>query len=226
MHKWEYCTDYIGPWDVMSAHYVKPNLPPPGISSFTRIRLGWISEKQVRLMEAGQTGYVSLSPLEKMGDTLVVKIPLDGGRYYLVENRQPIGCDRILPDAGILVLKVEPWAEEGSGTVRAMDANPGAPNFSEAAFRLDRDHRTRFLDQDNDIAVIPLWMDGDSVNVLVTDREKSDAALKAALEIQGLMQKYPAPRGERVNRLIAESVKAFKNFDFAASHEIIKAGVK
>jgi hypothetical protein len=226
MHKWEYCTNYIGPWDVMSAHYVKPKSPPPGICSFTRIRLGWITEKQVRLIEPGETGVVSLSPLEKRGETLVVKIPLDRGKYYLVENRQPIGYDRILPDAGILVLKVDLRAQEGSGTVMAMDANPDAPNFSQATFRLDRANRTRFLDSDNDIAVIPLWMEGDSVNVLVTDREKSDAALKAALEIQGLMQKYPKPRSERANRLIDESVKAFKNYDFASCSAMIKAGTK
>ena len=226
MHKWEYCTNYIGPWDVMSAHYINPKSPPPGICSFTKIRLGWISEKQVRLIQPGETGYVSLSPLEKKGETLVVKIPLDGGKYFLVENRQPIGSDRILPDSGILVLKVDPGAQEGSGTVRAMDANPAAPNFSQATFRLDRADRTRFLDRENDIAVIPLWAENERLDVLVTDRNKSDAALKAALEIQGLLQKYPKPRREQANRLIEESISAFKNYDFTSCVEMIEAGMK
>lgn len=29
---------YMGPWDIMSEHFVKKDQPPPGISSFTKIR--------------------------------------------------------------------------------------------------------------------------------------------------------------------------------------------
>ena len=76
-----------------------------------------------------------------------MKIPLPRGRYYLVENRQPIGYDRILPDSGILILKVDPNVREGSGTVRVMNADPDSPNFSHATFRLDRENRGLFIDK-------------------------------------------------------------------------------
>ncbi len=33
---------YMGPYDIMSEHFVKREDPPPGLSSFTKIRLGWI----------------------------------------------------------------------------------------------------------------------------------------------------------------------------------------
>jgi len=43
---------------------------------------------------------------------------------------------------------------------------------------------------------------------------KSDAALKAALEIQQLVQRYPKPRSAKADRLIKESVESFKKFNF------------
>jgi len=221
-HEWEYCTNYIGPWDVMSAHLRKTKSPPPGISSFTKIRLGWISTEQVKLVKPGETIYVSLSPLEKKGETLVIKIPLEGGQYYLVENRQPIGYDQVLPDSGLLVLKINPNAEEGSGTVMVMDANPGVRNFSEATFTLDRDNRNLFLDKAHDIAIIPLWTAGENLGVFVTNRKKSDDALKAALEIQGMLKQEQDSKNVRKESLVKECIESFKNLDFIFCRERLR----
>jgi len=129
LHQWEYCTDYLGTWDVMSAHYVGKGAAP-GICSFTRIRLGWISPEQVILVRPGEEQGAFLAPLAKGGKTLVLKIPLPGGQYYLVESRQPVGLDKVQPDSGILILKIDPTAQEGSGTVRVMDADPNSPHLS------------------------------------------------------------------------------------------------
>ncbi len=139
----------------MSTHYVEVNGPPPGISSFTKIRLGWISPEQVKLVSPGETRGAFLSPLAQGGDNLVIKIPLPNGKYYLIENRQKIGFDKVQPDSGILVLKVDPAAQEGSGTVRILDADPGSANFSHATFRLEKENRQIFLDKDNGLVVIP-----------------------------------------------------------------------
>lgn len=213
-HEWEYCTDYMGPWDVMSAHYVQQHAPPPGLSSFTRIRLGWIGGGQVKLVRPGESAYVSLSPLEKKGETLAIKIPLEEGRYYLLENRQPLGYDQVLPDSGLLVLKVNPDAMEGAGTVTIMDANPDARNFAEATFRLDREGRQLFLDRAHDLAVIPLWPEGEKLGVLVTSREKSDEALQTALRMQALLAK-----GRGRDRLLQGCIESFRNLDFISCRE-------
>lgn len=162
----------MGPWDVMSAHFIAKREPPPGLSSFTKIRLGWIREDQAILINPGETRTVTLSPLERQGKFLAVKIPLKSGRYYLVENRQPVGFDRVLPDSGILILKVDPAAVEGSGTVRIMDADPASPNFSHATYRSDRKGRSRFVDHENRIAVVPLGDKGDAREILVTTPDK------------------------------------------------------
>ncbi|MCJ7813227.1 hypothetical protein MUP95_07935 [bacterium] len=221
-NEWEYCTNYMGPWDVMSAHYVKPYSPPSGISSFTRIRLGWISAEQVKLVKPGETAYVSLSPLEEKGETLVIKIPLEEGQYYLVENRQPIKYDEILPDSGILILKINPEAEEGSGTAMVMDANPGVWNFSEATFTLDRDNKDLFFDKDNDIAIIPLWTEEEKLGVLVTNNEKSSTALKVALEIEGILKHSQDLKNVKEGSLVKECIESFKDLDFISCQESLR----
>jgi len=199
----------------MSEHLVRREEPPPGISSFTKIRLGWISPEQAVLVKPGETTYASLSPLSKKGEKLVVKIPLKGNRYYLVENRQPLGYDRILPDSGLLILKVDPNAPEGYGTAKIMDADPKSPRFSRATFRLDRPNRNLFLDKEANIAVIPLWSEGESLGVLITTPNQSEDALKAALVIQERKARHPDPR-EVERRLTDECIARFKSFDFKA----------
>jgi hypothetical protein len=174
-HRWEECTTFMGPWDVMSAHFVDKNGPPPGLSSFTKIRLGWISAGQVVRVLPGETREVLLSPLAEKGKFLAVRIPLDGDQYYLVENRQPIGYDRVLPDSGILVVKVTPGAVEGAGTARIMDADPSSPYFQHATYRPDQGSRRTFIDKAHGVAVVALGSDGKKRSVLVTTPEKAAA---------------------------------------------------
>jgi hypothetical protein len=216
----------------MSQHFIERTKPPQGISSFTKIRLSWISPDQVLLVNPGSTKWTFLSPLSKKGETLAVKIPLKqrwgGGwsRYYLVENRQLTGYDRLLPDSGILVLKVNPDVMEGSGTVKVMDADPDSPYFSHATFRLDRNNRNAFVDKKNNVAIIPLWPDKGTRGVLITIPEKSSDALKAALGIQELFKRFPEPRRKEEGKLIEECISSFKRSDFKACFQITQQTLK
>ena len=216
----------MGPWDIMSQHFIERKQPPEGISSFTKIRLGWISQGQVLSVNPGTTKYVFLSPLSKMGEHLVVKIPLkrrwSGGwsNFYLIENRQPIGYDQILPDSGILILKVNEDAMEGSGTVKVMDADPDSPHFSHATFRLDKDKRNSFIDKKNNVAIIPLWSEKGKKGVLITTPVKYSDALKAALMMQELLKRFPEPRDEKEEIVVEESISSFKRGDFKTCCQI------
>jgi M6 family metalloprotease-like protein len=205
---------YMGPWDIMSEHFVKRDQPPPGISSFSKIRLGWISAEEVVLVKPGETAHTRLSPLSRRGSPLAVKIPLPGGLYYLLENRQPVGFDEVLMDSGLLVLKVSPEAKEGSGTVQVMNANPGAPHFTQAAHRLDAPGRSLFLDKKNNLAVIPLWPEEGRLGVLVTAADKGPQARDAASGIQNLLARFPEPRTPEKDRVVRDSLEAFRGFDF------------
>jgi len=210
---------YVGPWDIMSQHYYKRKEPPVGTSSFTKIRLGWISSEQVVVVSPGNSAYAFLSPLSKKGKTLVVKIPLPQGHYYLIENRQQIGFDRILPDSGVLILKVNPHTTR-PGLVRIMDADPDSPHFSHATFRLDKSNRTIFKDNENNIAVIPLWSEKENQGVLITSIKKSVDALNAALMIERLRKHFHQFGGKKANIFLEECVRTFKQFDFKRSYEI------
>jgi hypothetical protein len=216
----------VGPWDIMSEHFVKRNQPPPGLCSFTKIRLGWITADQALLVRPGDTACTFLSPLANKGNTLVVKIPLGSGRYFLVENRQPIGSDRALPDSGLLVLKVDPEVREGSGTVRIMDADPQAHHFSRATYKLDESRRNLFEDKQNKVSIIPLWSEGESMGVLVTSPDRSREALDAALKIQKLLSRFPEPRPQGRERLVRNCLAAFKRFDFKASAQLAQRGLQ
>jgi hypothetical protein len=168
----------MGPWDVMSSHFIEPNKPPPGLSSFSKIRLNWIASDKVLLVKPGETRRGLLWPLAEQGQLLAIKIPLSAGQYYLVENRQPINYDRMLPDSGILILKVDPNAVEGTGTVKVMDADPSTPGFKHATYRPDQRNRNVFIDKENDLAILTLRIEGNNMEVLVTTPEKAFMQLK------------------------------------------------
>ena len=222
----EHHATYMGPWDIMSQHFVKKGEPPPGISSFTKIRLGWIGKHQVQIVKPGETSFALLSPLSKGGQLLVVKISLDDGTYYLVENRQPIGFDKILPDSGILILKVYPEAAEGYGTVEVKSAS-GSRDFANATYKLEMNNRDIFIDnslsglfQRNNIAIIPLWKEKDTLGVLITTPDHSEAAIKAAQAIQALIDQTMRTTDNEKETVILEAITAFKSKDFEKSYAI------
>lgn len=216
----------MGTWDVMSSHYIDINSPPPGLSSFTRIRLGWITPDQAVLANPGETMGVFLAPLDSGGKALVVKIPLAGGEYYLLESRRQTGYDRSQPDSGLLIVKVDPEAQEGTGTAVIMNADPRSPDFSHATFRPDREGRNIFEDRRNGLAVIPLWSQGEDQGVLVTTLEKGRDALKATQALLEIWNRPPAGAGKDREKMEA-SMEAFRNFDFGKSYDLaleIKGG--
>lgn len=205
----------MGPWDIMSQHFVQLGKPPQGISSFTKIRLGWIKKQQVQFVKPGETSFALLSPLSKGGDLLVVKIVIDEYSHYLIENRQPIGFDRMLPDSGILILEVHPAYQDGTGVVRVK--NPiSSRNFDHATYKLEESNRNVFTDKQNKISIIPLWNEKEKLGVLVTTPDRSQVAINAALAIQKLIDQK---NSENENG-ISEAIAAFKNKDFEKSYDI------
>ena len=219
----------MGPWDSMSKHLVKRGEPPPGLSSFTKIRLNWIKKNQVQVVKPGETSYAFLSPLSEGGELLCVKIPLSDGTYYLVENRQPIGFDKILPDSGILILKVNPKVDEGDGTVEVKSAG-GSRNFTNATYKLEMNNRNVFIDKSSglfhksNIAIIPLWKEKDKLGVLITTPDRSEAAIKAGRAIQALMDQSSETSGNGQKTLLLEAIAAFKSKDFEKSSAIAARG--
>jgi hypothetical protein len=145
----------MGFWDPMSCHFYKRLSPPPGISSWTKLRLNWIDAAKIKVVKPGKRAEVLLGPLEDSASpTLAVKIPISEGRYYLIENRQPIGFDRVLPGSGVLIMSADDHIAEcrhGQAPVKLVNANPSIPHLEGAAFDLGK--RGSFQDQRNRVRV-------------------------------------------------------------------------
>jgi hypothetical protein len=139
----EYFSIYVGPWDIQSQHGIRTvwGYRAQGMTSFTKIRLGWIRPSQVRTVEKGETAEVLISPLWR-GDAgiLAVQISVNEHLYYLVENRQRVGVDRYLPSEGVLILQIDERIPESAGPVRIMNARPGAPRFKKAPFQVGEEY--------------------------------------------------------------------------------------
>lgn len=210
---------YMGPWDIMSQHFIKKGEPPPGLSSFTKIRLGWIKKQQVQFVKPGETSFALLSPLSKGGNVLVVKIPVNESSHYLIENRQPVGFDRMLPDSGILILEVHPNDLDGTGVVK-VKPSISSPSFDQATYKLEESDRNVFIDKKNNIAIIPLWEEKEKLGVLVTTPDRSKVAINAAIAIQKLINQNLGTSDNEKETVIVEAIAAFKNKDFEKSYAI------
>lgn len=160
-------TVFMGPWDVMSRHFIEPKLPPPGMSSFTRLRMGWIGSDQVVEVNPEERREVTLSPLADGKGTLVIKVPGQRDTYYLLENRQKTPGDLVLPATGLVILHVDESREDGDGIVRVVDANPKVADFGAAAFGV-APGQTPIARLPGDIAVEVLSQRGADLTVVVT----------------------------------------------------------
>jgi len=160
---------HAGPWDLMSQHFIELEKAPPPPSSFTRRQLGWIGADQIVTAPRGETREFTLAPLAGGRGTLVIRIPIDANRWLLLENRQPMGGDQVLPAHGLLVLEIDMTRTEGGGIVRVANANPGTANLYGAPFRPGAGERRYYAHADSGVAVVPLDIAaGGSMRVVVT----------------------------------------------------------
>jgi hypothetical protein len=162
----------MGYWDPLSCHFYKRNTPPPGISSWTKLRLGWISQGEVRVADPKQVSEIMLGPLEDgSSETLVIKIPLTESSFYLVENRQRIGSfDPYLPGKGVLIMYADDSIEEcrhGKSPVRLMNADPAVPYLQGAAF--DLPGKAEFTDKKNNIEIRIIEKAGNSYKIRISN---------------------------------------------------------
>ena len=169
--KWAEALINMGYWDPLSSHMpYDRSLPPTGLSSWTKLRLGWIDPDKIALIQPGETATVTLDPLvNDDASTLVIKIPLGGSRYYLIENRQPIESDANLPSSGVLITYADDTILEcrgGQAPVKIMDANSSVPYLKDAAFDIGKNDR--FIDTANNIAIVLLEKNGSSYVIQVT----------------------------------------------------------
>lgn len=168
---WENALINMGYWDPMSCHMISPGSPPPGISSWTKIRLGWLPQKKIYEADPDLCPEIVLGPLEDgSSDVLAVKIPLTDETYYLIENRQKIGSyDSQLPGGGVLIMYANDRIAEcrhGRAPVKLMDSDPSVPWLNGAAFSLPR--KPKFVDNAKNIQIELIEKVGSSYKIKIS----------------------------------------------------------
>jgi len=168
---WSEALINMGYWDPLSCHFYKRNIPPPGISSWTKLRLGWIPQEKVRVADPGQTSEIVLDPLERgSSKTLAIKIPLSESTFYLIENRQPLGMfDPHLPGNGVLIMYADDTVHEcrhGKSPVRLINADAAVPYLQGAAFNLPG--KAVFADEHNNIKINIIEKIADSYRIRIS----------------------------------------------------------
>jgi hypothetical protein len=160
----------MGFWDPMSCHYYKRESPPPGISSWTKMRLNWIQPSKIKVIKTGEQAEFILGPLEDgSSEILAAKIPISENTYYLIENRQPFGYDKNLPGNGVLIMYADDRISEcrhGKAPVKLIDADSSIPHLEGAAF--DIGTKSSFRDETNRIRIDLKEKIGNSYRILVS----------------------------------------------------------
>lgn len=160
----------MGFWDPMSCHYVKRESPPPGISSWTKMRLNWIQQSKIKIIKKGEKAEFILGPLEdSSAEVLSAKIPISDNTYYLIENRQPIGYDKNLPGSGVLIMYADDSIAEcrhGKAPVKLIDADSSVPHLEGAAFDIGK--KSSFRDEKNRIRIELKEKIGNSYRIIVS----------------------------------------------------------
>lgn len=146
---------HMGSWDPMSCNNCRDRPSPPGISSWTRLRLNWMPDSKIRLVSPGEKVEVALGPIEDAASrTTVIKIPLTATTYYLIENRQAIGFDKFLPQSGIIIMYADdkiPESRHGKAPVDIISADPSVEHFENAAFDIGKNDS--FTDEKNGVKI-------------------------------------------------------------------------
>jgi len=166
----------MGFWDPLSSHFpYNKELPPAGLSSWTKLRLNWIDPAKIALVKAGQTTTVKLDPLSSQNaSTYVIRIPITDNTYYLVENRQKIDSDANCPTTGVLIMYADDTVYEcrhGEAPVKVMDANPAVLYFNDATYDIGKN--SQYVDTQNNIAIILENRDGLSYLIRVTTADEA-----------------------------------------------------
>ena len=160
----------MGFWDPMSCHYFKRESPPPGISSWTKMRLNWIQQSKIKIIKKGEKAEFILGPLEDgSAEVLSAKIPISDNTYYLIENRQPIGYDKNLPGSGVLIMYADDSIAEcrhEKAPVKLIDADSSVPHLEGAAFDIGK--KSSFRDEKNRIKIELKEKIGNSYRIIVS----------------------------------------------------------
>ena len=208
---------YVGPWDLMSRAD-----PRPGIGAWGKIHVGWISQDRILEIYPGKQGAATVNPLENSTTGIeTVLVYLNSTTYFVIENREQIGFDSVLPDKGILISYIDEgkyW--RGNGPVVVQDANPGsAPRWQlpHPTFDIGPTAKPRYTNQTFNLSVSLLDKFQNGSYIIAVGRPDSIEAAKSAYlglreAANAIQEATAAGRTEGLDQARASLAQAWQQF--------------
>jgi len=221
LNEGKYCEVFMGSWCLMS-------VPDGSLCAWSKLKLGWIPARAiVTVFPWRSNATATIDPLElPTSGTHVVMIPLTGKTYYLVEVRQQIGVDKILPGSGVLITLADDSKYESTkkGPVRVIDSTPETSTLDDATFDLGQGKKSAFFDRENNLSIMIVGKLGSSYEVFigpVGEGERISLATTAIEEAKASIQRAETEgRTEGLDRakaLLVNSSAALDKGDYAAA---------
>jgi M6 family metalloprotease-like protein len=129
--------EYVNHWCLMGeGSWNGPNQvgeSPAHMMGWCKLQLGYVNGSQLLLAPSATS--VVVDPLENPTTGVhLVKIPIDGTHYYLIEVRQRIGYDQYLLGKGVVLSYVDETLASGKGIVKVVDSHPATATKDDGAF--------------------------------------------------------------------------------------------
>jgi M6 family metalloprotease-like protein len=221
---------YVGPWDLMSRSDERPQ-----IGAWGKVKLGWILGGRVQECLPGQQLLAILRPLEESPGsqngsafTQAIIVWTSTTTYFMVENRQQVGFDAVLPDSGILVSFVdEDRFSLGTGPVVVQDAHPEiGPRWRlpHPVFDIGPGEVDQLVNGTYDIAIVILDKANDSYVIAVCDTSSIGSARSVYETVEEAGALLAVAKGDNYNNSRARSLLASAERCLEEAHEVL-AGV-
>ena len=75
---------------------------PPSMDAWSKIKLGLLNPTILT-----ESGYYSIEAIHETPQVNQITEGFPAGEYLLIKNRQPEGCDKILPQSGLVIWHVD-----------------------------------------------------------------------------------------------------------------------
>ena len=106
-------------WDLMDyGSYNGDGYLPAGYTAYEKMTCGWLTPVELGKQSLEVT---DMKPLADGGQAYLIRHPQYENEYFLLENRQPVGFDKLLPGSGVLITHVdydkEAWEANAVNTI-------------------------------------------------------------------------------------------------------------
>ncbi len=160
---------------------------PAGMMGFSRMNLSILDVSATVLNNTHKQ--VKLYSLSETNNSALIKIPITGSKYYLIDYRKKVETDRALPDQGVIISYVDEskgshwngtvmWQK--NGPVRIQDAHPltsGVNGLDDAPFDIGINEISYFNDNTNNVHIVLLQKNGSDYYTIDIDRTNSTTDL-------------------------------------------------